>query len=237
MSAAPARLIPLPLRFAVAGLVAAFVAGGIFLATAPVSRSIQVVAALLPAQGISILRAPAEGSLRQLPPVAGTAVHKGQPVAEFVPDNGAPIDLTAPADGVALGDPALPGVAEPAGAVLLRVAPALATPTVELFLSPSQLATASPGLPVALLLGSSAVPAVLGALPARASGAGVLRARLGLDAAGVPSVLAGDNPVYVVTATLTQHGQLAGVDFAPLTTATLALEQTTALNVVLGRQS
>jgi hypothetical protein len=237
MSAAPARLIPLPLRFAVAGLVAAFIAGGIFLATAPVSRSIQVVAAVLPAQGISVLRAPAAGSLTQLPPAAGTLVQQGQAIAEFAPNTGAPVELRAPADGVLLGDPAVPGVAEMAGAVLVRVAPALATPTVELLLSPSQAATATPGLPVTLQLGRAAVAAVIAGLPARASGAGVIRAQLGLAGDDVPSILAGDSPVYVVSATLSGHGQLAGADFAPLTTATVALEQTTALNVVLGRQS
>ena len=237
MPAAPARLIPLPLRFAVAGLIAAFVAGGIFLATAPVSRSIQVVAAVLPEQGITLLRAPAAGALTQLPPAAGTLVHQGQLIAGFAPDTGAPVELRSPADGVVLGDPAVPGAAQTAGSVLVRIAPSQATPAVELLLSPSQLATATPGLPVALLLGRAAVPATIGALPARASGASVVRAQLGLAADDVPSVLSGDNPVYVVSATLSAHGQLAGAEFTPLTTATVALEQTTALNVVLGRQS
>jgi hypothetical protein len=234
MSAAPARLIPMPLRFAVLGLIGAFIAAGIFLATAPVSRSIQVVAAVVPAQGINILRAPAAGALTQVPPAAGTLVQRGEVLAEFVPNGAAPVELRSPADGVVLGDPAVPGVAEVAGAVLVRIAPARATPTVELLLSPSQVATASPGLPVSLVLGRSAVTAVLGALPARASGASLVRAELGLAADDVPSVLTGDNPVYVVPASLPDHAQL---DFAPLTTATVALEQTTALNVVLGRQS
>ena len=237
MSAAPARLIPMPLRYAVLGLIAAFIAGGIFLAIAPVSRSIQVVAAVLPAQGISILRAPAAGALTQVPPAAGTLVHRGDALAEFAPDTGAPVELRAPADGVVLGDPAVPGTAQVAGAALVRVAPARATPTVELLLSASQVATASPGLAVSLVLGRSVVPAVIHGLPARASGASVLRAQLGLADDEVPSVLTGDNPVYVVTASLAGNGQLSGADFAPLTTATVALEQTTALNVVLGRQS
>jgi multidrug resistance efflux pump len=213
------------------------VAGGIFLATAPVSRSIQVVAAVLPAQGISILRAPASGALTQLPPSAGTVVLRGQAIAEFAPNAGAPVELRAPSDGVVLGDPAVPGVAEVAGAVLVRVAPARAVPSVELLLSPSQLATMSPGLPVSLVLGQASVPAVIGTSPGRASGAGVIRAQLGLAGDAVPSVLAGDNPVYVVSATLVTQGQLDGADFTPLTTATVALEHTTALNVVLGRQS
>jgi hypothetical protein len=234
MSAAPARLIPMPLRFAVLGLVGAFAAAGIFLATAPVSRSIQVVAAVVPAQGISILRAPAAGALTQVPPAAGTLVRRGEVLADFVPDGGAPVELRSPADGVVLGDPAVPGVAEVAGSVLVRVAPSAATPKVELLLSPSQVLTASPGLPVSLVLGRSAVTAVLGALPARASGASLVRAQLGLADDAVPSVLTGDNPVYVVPAALPEHARLS---FAPLTTATVALEQTTALNVVLGRQS
>lgn len=234
MSTAPARLIPMPLRLAVLGLIGAFIAGGIFLATAPVSRSIQVVAAVVPAQGISILRAPAAGALTQVPPAAGTLVQRGQVLAAYAPNGGAPIELRAPADGVVLGDPAVPGVAEVAGAVLVRVAPARSTPTVELLLSPSQVATASPGLPVSLVLGRAAVPAVLGALPARASGASLVRAQLGLADDDVPSVLTGDNPVYVVPAALPAQPQS---NFALLTTATVALEQTTALNVVLGRQS
>lgn len=234
MPAAPARLIPMPLRFAVLGLIGAFVAAGIFLATAPVSRTIQVVAAVVPAQGMSILRAPAAGALTQVPPAAGTLVRRGEALATFVPDGGAPVELRSPADGVLLGDPAVPGVAETAGAVLVRVAPARSTPTVELMLSPSQLATARPGLPVSLVLGRSVVAAVLGALPARASGASLVRAQLGLTGVEVPTVLTGDNPVYVVPAALPAP---ARSNFALLTTATVALEQTTALDVVLGRQS
>lgn len=235
MSEAPVRLIPLPLRFAVAGLVAAFAAAAVFASTAGVSRAIQVAAAVLPAQGVTILRAPASGSLSQLSPTAGTVVHRGQPIASFVADNGGPTELLAPADGVLLGAATLPGVRVSAGTALLRVRPAEGAATVELFLSPSQAAVVKPGQTVTVPLGRTAALAEVQQLTGGPTDAASVRAELGLADSAEPAVLTGNSPVYVVHARLTNAGQVT--DFSPVTTASLALEQTTALNVILGRQS
>jgi hypothetical protein len=235
MSEAPVRLIPLPLRFAVAGLIAAFAAAAVFASTAQVSRTIQVAAAVLPEQGLTIVRAPASGSLSALSPAAGTAVHRSQPIAGFVADNGGPTELLAPADGVLLGDPALPGVRVQAGAALLRLRPAESSPIVELFLSPSQAALVRTGQVVSVPVGRSLARAEIGQLTTPVQDAASVRAQLGLADTAVPAALAGNSPVYVVRARLTNPSDVTG--FSSVTTASLALENTTALNVILGRQS